>query len=82
MPETNATSSSGSAATPTGYSPYDTRHDPKGFWASLGELFVPDEDRSAYTEVLHRGHVLITVTTDDAHASKSEDILDDEGTLN
>src|SRR4051794_11159581 len=69
VPETSSTSTEGyntSSSTPVtsglGYTPYDTSRDPKGFWASLGDLFVPDEDRSTFTEVLHRGHVLVTVT--------------------
>jgi len=80
--ETYNTTTSASTSTGLGYAPYDTSRDPKGFWASLGDLFMPDEDRSTYTEVLHRGHVLVTVTAEDALASRAEDILDDEGTLN
>jgi len=85
VPETTSTSTQDyntSTSPSLGYTPYDTSRDPKGFWASLGDLFMPDEDRSTYTEVLHRGHILVTVTADDAFASKAEDILDDEGTLN
>jgi uncharacterized protein (TIGR02271 family) len=31
-----------------------------GFWASLSDLFMPDEDRSAYAEGMRRGGYLLT----------------------
>ncbi len=52
-----------------------------GFWESLKDLFLPDEDRSTYAEGLRRGGYLVTVTTRDANYDRALDILDDEGTI-
>ena len=52
-----------------------------GFWESLKEMFLPDEDRYTYAEGLRRGGYLVTVRTNDAHYERALDILDDEGTI-
>jgi hypothetical protein len=36
---------------------YDHSRDEGGFWSSLGTLFMPDEDRYAYSEGMSRGGV-------------------------
>ena len=38
--------------------PTTTATEDKGFWASLTDLFMPDEDRYTYSEGLNRGHYL------------------------
>jgi uncharacterized protein (TIGR02271 family) len=53
----------------------------KGFWESLGDLFLPDEDRYTYAEGLRRGGYLVTVNVSDAEYERALDILDDEGTI-
>jgi uncharacterized protein (TIGR02271 family) len=60
---------------------YDTRSDEKGFWASLGDLFLPDEDRYTYAEAMDRGSIMVSVTTDSARADRVEDILEQYGTV-
>src|SRR5215208_1698215 len=57
--------------------PYES----KGFWDSLADLFMPDEDRYTYAEGLRRGGYLLTVNVTDAQYDKALDILDDEGTI-
>lgn len=60
---------------------YDHTRDEGGFWDSLKDLFVPDEDRYAYSEGLSRGGTMLSVTADDAHAEKAMDILEEEGSI-
>jgi uncharacterized protein (TIGR02271 family) len=52
-----------------------------GFFESLRDLFLPDEDRHTYAEGLRRGGFLVTVSASDAEYEKVLDILDDEGTI-
>jgi uncharacterized protein (TIGR02271 family) len=61
---------------------YDTDRDEKGFWASLADLFMPDEDRYAYAEAMNRGSFMVSVTVVEAYAETAESILDREGTIN
>jgi uncharacterized protein (TIGR02271 family) len=58
-----------------------TRTEPRGFWDSLGDWFLPDEDRSTYAEGLSRGGYLLSVEATDAQYERVLDILDDEGTI-
>jgi uncharacterized protein (TIGR02271 family) len=76
MPETETSSTS-----TTAQSSYDPNRDEKGFWASLGELFLPDEDRYTYAEAMHRGSIMVSATVDAAHAERAEDILEKYGTV-
>lgn len=52
-----------------------------GFWDTLKDMFVPDEDRYSYAEGLRRGGYLVTVKASDANYDTALDILDDEGTI-
>src|SRR5215212_7772971 len=52
-----------------------------GFWESLKDLFLPDEDRCLYAEGLRRGGYLVTVSATDAQYERALDILDDDGTI-
>jgi stress response protein YsnF len=58
-----------------------TRTEPRGFWDSLGDWFLPDEDRGTYAEGLSRGGYLLSVEATDAQYERVLDILDDEGTI-
>jgi len=53
----------------------------EGFWDSLRDFFLPDDDRDTYAEGLRRGGVLVTVTAGDEWHDRALDILDDEGTI-
>ena len=37
----------------------------RGFWASLKDLFIPDEDRYAYSEGIRRGGYVVSAEVDD-----------------
>jgi uncharacterized protein (TIGR02271 family) len=52
-----------------------------GFWETLKELFLPEEDRYTYAEGLRRGGYLVAVQATDALYERALDILDDEGTI-
>jgi len=52
-----------------------------GFWDSLRDLFLPDDDRHTYAEGLRRGGYLVSVSATDAEYERALDILDDEGTI-
>lgn len=52
-----------------------------GFWDSLRDLFLPDEDRTIYAEGLRRGGYLVSVRAMEAEHELVLDILDDEGTI-
>lgn len=53
----------------------------EGFWASLANLFMPDEDRYTYAEGLQRGGYLVTVQTTSADYDAILAILDREGSV-
>ncbi|WP_191062591.1 YsnF/AvaK domain-containing protein, partial [Geminicoccus harenae] len=48
----------------------------KGFWASLGDLFMPDEDRYAYSEGIRRGGYLLTVRVPDGLEDQVVDVME------
>jgi uncharacterized protein (TIGR02271 family) len=58
-----------------------TRRESGGFWDSLGDWFLPDEDRGTYAEGLRRGGYLLSVEATDTQYERVLDILDDEGTI-
>lgn len=64
----------------SGYSDTTSSAD-EGFWASLRDLFFPDDDRHVYAEGLRRGGYLVSVRTTADSYERAADILDDEGTL-
>jgi uncharacterized protein (TIGR02271 family) len=63
-------------------SSYDYNKDEGGFFSSLADFIMPDEDRYAYAEGMSRGGVTISVTTADASQSATAmDILEDHGAV-
>jgi uncharacterized protein (TIGR02271 family) len=72
--------SPGTGVTDAGYDasrPYDE----KGFFASLKDLFVPDEDRYAYAEGMRRGAVLLSATVEEGQIDRASDLLEQAGAL-
>ena len=60
---------------------YDYHKDEGGFWGSLKDFFMPEEDRYAYSEGLSRGGTLLTVQTDQARLETAYDILEQNGSV-
>jgi hypothetical protein len=73
----------GSSTTATrGTGSYDHVRDEGGFWASLKDAFMPEEDRYAYSEGLSRGGTLLSATVDDSRVAAAMDILEENGSVN
>ena len=52
-----------------------------GFWASLKDLFVPDEDRTAYAEGIRRGNYIVSAQIDESKLEQAMDILEHNGAV-
>jgi uncharacterized protein (TIGR02271 family) len=48
----------------------------KGFWASLGDMFFPDDDRTVYEEGVRRGGYLLTARVPAGLEDQASDILE------
>ena len=53
----------------------------RGFWGSLKDLFVPDEDRNTYAEGVRRGGVVVSAKVDDDKLEHAMDILENNGAV-
>jgi len=51
----------------------------QGVWASLKNLFMPDEDRYAYSEGIRRGGIVVSVEVDDSQAEHAMDVFEAHG---
>ncbi|WP_407523596.1 YsnF/AvaK domain-containing protein [Methylobacterium oryzisoli] len=60
---------------------YDYRRDEGGFWASLKDIFMPDEDRYSYAEGMSRGGTLVIVTADQSQSARIIELLDASGAV-
>jgi uncharacterized protein (TIGR02271 family) len=72
--------SPGAGVTDAGYdksSPYAE----KGFFASIKDLFLPEEDRYAYAEGMRRGNVLLNATVDEGQITQASSVLEQSGAL-
>lgn len=67
----NSSGSSGSSSSSTSGSGQT-----EGFWGSLKDLFVPDEDRHAYGEGIRRGGYMLVAEVDEHEADEACRILD------
>ena len=77
IPRQHITLHGGAAVAPTSVASGDD----KGFWDSLKDMFMPDDDRYAYAEGLRRGGQLVSVRADEANYNRVIDILDREGSV-
>ncbi|WP_424139572.1 YsnF/AvaK domain-containing protein [Roseomonas chloroacetimidivorans] len=55
--------------------------DDKGFWASLKDLFIPDEDRYTYSEGIRRGGIVVAADVPDALVTQVSDIFEQHGAV-
>ncbi|MBL6459056.1 YsnF/AvaK domain-containing protein [Belnapia sp. T6] len=55
--------------------------DNTGFWASLKEFFIPDEDRTTYAEGVRRGAVMVSARVDDSTFEQAMDVLESHGAV-
>ncbi|HEV2569055.1 YsnF/AvaK domain-containing protein [Sphingomonas sp.] len=53
----------------------------EGFFASLKDLFMPDEDRHAYGEGIRRGGYMLVAEVDESDADRACQLLDDGGSI-
>lgn len=71
-PEAGASDASQEAARP---------HRETGFFASLRDLFLPEEDRHAYAEGMRRGGMLVSVQVGLDQVDQAADILEEAGAV-
>lgn len=66
----------------TGYneSAYSTHQD-RGFWDSIKNAFVPDEDRHTYEEGVRRGGALLTADVDDDCVDAAVKVLEEANSI-
>lgn len=53
----------------------------KGFWDSITDFFMPNDDRQTYDEGVRRGGAAVVVQTDDAHVDHVAEILENHGAV-
>lgn len=53
----------------------------KSLFESIGDFFMPDEDRYAYQEGLRRGGAVLTVSAADADFDRVSDLLEEAGSV-
>jgi uncharacterized protein (TIGR02271 family) len=53
----------------------------EGFWASLKSLFVPDEDRHAYSEGIRRGGYMLSAELDEDRVTHAMDVFEEHGAV-
>ena len=53
----------------------------QGFWASLKDMFMPDEDRHAYGEAIDRGGFLLCAQVDETDADRAISMLDETNSV-
>lgn len=53
----------------------------KGFWDTITDFFMPDEDRSAYDESVRRGGATLVISAEEARVDQAADILEHNGAI-
>jgi uncharacterized protein (TIGR02271 family) len=52
-----------------------------GFFAALRNFFMPEEDRYGFAEGMRRGDYMVAVDTDEEHAQRVMDVLEEAGAI-
>src|SRR5829696_6743058 len=78
LPEAETTGYTRSSTTTA----YDHRKDEGGFWASLGDMVLPDEDRYAYAEGMSRGGVTLAITAEEGQIDRVTELAERHGAVN
>jgi stress response protein YsnF len=73
----DSTSSSSTSSSSSG----STSGDNKGFFSSLTDMFMPDEDRHAYSEGISRGGFLVCAQVDEHEADQAIQILEESNSV-
>lgn len=81
IPESAISITAGGSGETSGSTSAAPAYHEEGFWESLKELFMPEEDRYSYAEGLRRGGFLVSVRTDTADHERVVDILDRDGAV-
>lgn len=82
VPQSSVRLTSGSETSgTTSYADTSSREHHKGFWESLADLFLPDEDRYTYAEGLRRGGYVVSARVNQGYYDRALDILDDDGSI-
>jgi uncharacterized protein (TIGR02271 family) len=53
----------------------------RGFWASLRDLFIPDEDRYVYSEGIRRGGYVVSAEVPDTIVEHALDVFEEHGAV-
>jgi hypothetical protein len=53
----------------------------QGFWSSLKDMFVPDEDRHSYAEGIDRGGFLLCAEVDEDEADRAVSLLEESDSV-
>ena len=64
-----------------GASSYDHHKDEGGFFASLGDMLLPDDDRFAYAEGMSRGGVTLAITAEGGQIDRVSEIAERYGAV-
>jgi uncharacterized protein (TIGR02271 family) len=56
-------------------------HEDHGFWASVKNAFLPDEDRHTYEEGVRRGGAVLTADVDEDDVAQAVQVLEEAGSV-
>ncbi|HZG47560.1 MAG TPA: YsnF/AvaK domain-containing protein [Allosphingosinicella sp.] len=79
--DSSSSSSSSSGGSSSYGSSSSTGGDGRGFFASLSDMFMPDEDRHAYSEGISRGGFLVCAEIEEGEADEAIRILEESNSV-